>query len=103
MKMDKVASSGNDEFYTPSYAVKPIMKYIPTGSRIWCPFDTKDSLFVREFSGGGITLPPLISSTEKIFLRLTRWIAIILSVIRHIASRVMCCKDCLTSEHRLRC
>lgn len=53
MKMDKVASSGNDEFYTPSYAVKPIMKYIPTGSRIWCPFDTKDSLFVREFSGGG--------------------------------------------------
>jgi len=29
MKLDKVANSGNDEFYTPSYAIKPIMKYIP--------------------------------------------------------------------------
>lgn len=47
MKMDKVAGSGNDEFYTPSYAVEPILKYIPTGSKIWCPFDTLDSLFVK--------------------------------------------------------
>lgn len=29
MKMDKVAGSGNDEFYTPVYAVKPILKYLP--------------------------------------------------------------------------
>lgn len=29
MKMDKVANSGNDEFYTPFYAIEPIMKYIP--------------------------------------------------------------------------
>lgn len=29
MKMDKVANSGNDEFYTPNYAVSPIVKYIP--------------------------------------------------------------------------
>ena len=28
MKMDKVANSGNDEFYTPRYAVKPILKYL---------------------------------------------------------------------------
>lgn len=53
MKMDLVANSGNDEFYTPEYAVVPIMKYIPTGSTIWCPFDTVDSLFVKKFSGGG--------------------------------------------------
>ncbi len=26
--MDKVAGSGNDEFYTPDYAVDPIMKYL---------------------------------------------------------------------------
>ena len=26
--MDKVAGSGNDEFYTPNYAITPIMKYI---------------------------------------------------------------------------
>lgn len=47
--MDKVAGSKNDEFYTPKYAIKPILKYIKSGSTIWCPFDTKDSLFVKEF------------------------------------------------------
>lgn len=29
MKMDKVAGSGNDNFYTPPYAVKPILAYAP--------------------------------------------------------------------------
>jgi len=28
MKMDKVCDSRNDEFYTPEYAIRPIMKYI---------------------------------------------------------------------------
>lgn len=49
MKMDKVAGSGNDEFYTPEYAITPILKYVPSGSKIWCPFDTKESLFVKKF------------------------------------------------------
>lgn len=53
MKMDKVAGSGNDEFYTPEYAITPIIKYIPKGSKIWCPFDTKESLFVRKFKDEG--------------------------------------------------
>jgi len=52
MKMDKVANSGNDEFYTPEYAITPIMKYIPQGSKIWCPFDTTDSHFVKMFTRG---------------------------------------------------
>lgn len=47
MKMDKVANSGNDEFYTPKYAIKPIIKYVNQGSKVWCPFDTVDSLFVK--------------------------------------------------------
>ena len=47
MKMDKVAGSGNDEFYTPAYAIRPLLKHIPVGSIVWCPFDTEDSLFVR--------------------------------------------------------
>ena len=37
MKLDKVANSGNDEFYTLEYAIEPILKYIPSGSIIWCP------------------------------------------------------------------
>lgn len=28
MKMDKVAGSGNDEFYTPEYAIAPLYKYL---------------------------------------------------------------------------
>lgn len=47
MKMDKVAGSGNDEFYTPRYAVEPIIKYVRKDSIVWCPFDTEQSLFVK--------------------------------------------------------
>lgn len=47
MKMDKVAGSGNDEFYTPEYAVRPILKYLTPKSNIWCPFDTEQSNFVK--------------------------------------------------------
>lgn len=47
MKMDKVAGSKNDEFYTPEYAIKPILEFIPKGSLVWCPFDTEKSLFVK--------------------------------------------------------
>ena len=50
MKMDKVAGSGNDEFYTPIYAVLPITEYLEPRSTIWCPFDTEQSHFVKELS-----------------------------------------------------
>lgn len=53
MKMDKIASSGNDEFYTPTYAIGPILKYLKPNSTIWCPFDTEQSNFVKELNGGG--------------------------------------------------
>lgn len=45
--MDKVAGSGNDEFYTPVYAIEPLLKYLKPKSKIWCPFDTKESNFVK--------------------------------------------------------
>lgn len=53
MKMDKVANSGNDEFYTPRYAIEPILKYLKPNSVIWCPFDTEDSLFVKVLQENG--------------------------------------------------
>lgn len=56
MKMDLVAGSKNDEFYTPSYAVEPIIKYIKTPSKIWCPFDTEESQFVKKFKQNGNTV-----------------------------------------------
>lgn len=51
--MDEVASSGNDEFYTPAYAVVPLLPYLKPGSRIWCPFDTAESLFVSILTSEG--------------------------------------------------
>lgn len=56
MKMDKIASSKNDEFYTPKYAVKPILKYLKPKSIVWCPFDTQDSWFVKLLSESGHTV-----------------------------------------------
>lgn len=47
MKMDQIAGSKNDEFYTPEYAIKPILKYVKRGSYVWCPFDTEESNFVK--------------------------------------------------------
>ena len=38
----------NDECYTPSYAVEPILEYIPKNAAVWCPFDTKESEFVKQ-------------------------------------------------------
>ncbi len=40
----------NDECYTPGYGVKPILKYIPEGAVVWCPFDTEESEFVKQIS-----------------------------------------------------
>ena len=48
----KVLYSGgsNDECYTPDYAVKPILEYIPKDKIVWCPFDTEESEFVKLIS-----------------------------------------------------
>lgn len=35
----------DNELYTPFYAVDPIIKYLPKGKVIWCPFDEKWSAF----------------------------------------------------------
>ena len=42
--------SKRDEYFTPAYAVYPIMRRLRPGSVIWCPFDTKESEYVRVFS-----------------------------------------------------
>lgn len=48
---DVLYSSGkNDECYTPDYGVKPILEFIPKDKIVWCPFDTKESEFVKQIS-----------------------------------------------------
>ena len=41
---------GNDENFTPAYGVEPILKYIPPGAVVWCPFDTIESEYVKQIS-----------------------------------------------------
>ena len=44
------SAGNNNECYTPSYGVKPILQYIPKDYIVWCPFDTKESEFVKQIS-----------------------------------------------------
>ena len=55
MKLDLITKK-QDEFYTPQYAVAPILKYVPSGSRVLCPFDTSDSNFVKMLKRHGCSV-----------------------------------------------
>jgi len=44
------STNSNDECYTLDYGVKPILKYIPKGVIVWCPFDSEHSEFVKQIS-----------------------------------------------------
>lgn len=51
---DILYSAGtNDECLTLEYAVRPILKYIPKGAVVWCPFDTAESNFVKLIEANG--------------------------------------------------
>ena len=47
----------SDEYYTPAYAVEPLLKYLDRENKsnytIWCPFDKEESQFVKIFSAAG--------------------------------------------------
>lgn len=42
-----------DEYYTDTRGVIPILKYLKPNSTIWCPFDTKDSAYVKVLTEAG--------------------------------------------------
>lgn len=48
-----ICKTKNDEYYTPKYAVIPLIKYIKKESTIWCPFDKPESEFVKVFTNNG--------------------------------------------------
>lgn len=72
MKMDKIAGSGNDEFYTPSYAIEPLLKYLKKNSRILCPFDTEQSNFVSLLKLNGHEVLHTHLSEGKDFFKLKK-------------------------------
>lgn len=49
------SSGANDECYTYSYAVEPLLEYLERfrGKIIWCPFDTEESEYVKVFKAHG--------------------------------------------------
>ena len=51
---DKINKS--DEFYTLEYAIKPLLKYIPSDKTIWCPFDKEESNYVKLLRENGNTV-----------------------------------------------
>ncbi len=57
----------NDECYTLKYGVEPILKYIPNGAIVWCPFDTKESEFVKQISKTNQVLYSHIDSGHDFF------------------------------------
>lgn len=46
----------SDEWFTPSSAVFPIMKYMDKNAKVWCPFDTEDSNFVKVLNNNGFSV-----------------------------------------------
>lgn len=56
-KIDFAKKKGaTDEWYTPVEAVDSIIKHLPIGKIIWCPFDTEESNFVKELRKCGYTV-----------------------------------------------
>lgn len=47
------SKGNNDECATLSYAVEPIIKYVPKNAVVWCPFDTEESEFVKQIRANG--------------------------------------------------
>lgn len=58
----------NDECYTPAYGVEPILKYIPNGVIVWCPFDTATSEFVKQISKTNKVVYSHIDDGEDFFM-----------------------------------
>ena len=61
------SGGNNDECYTPDYGVEPILKYIPEGDIVWCPFDTEDSQFVIQISKQNKVIRSHLESGQDFF------------------------------------
>jgi len=56
MANHQLSFNKNDIWFTREYAIEPIVKYIKSGSIIWCPFDKDDSNFVKVFKAHGFSV-----------------------------------------------
>ena len=54
--IDYMQNVKNDELYTPEYAIKPLLKYLPKNITIWECTDFGSSNITKLLTGGGIKL-----------------------------------------------
>lgn len=54
--MQSNRTAAGDECYTPFYAVKPLLEFIPHDWRVWCPFDEDWSAFYHTFKENGYSV-----------------------------------------------
>lgn len=45
--MKELLTSKSQEYYTPVEAILPILPYIKNFKKVWCPFDTVESNYVK--------------------------------------------------------
>lgn len=72
MKMDIVAGNRNDEWYTPVYAIIPLLKYLKPESKILCPFDTSESNYAKVLRKAGHNVVCTHISEGKDFFKLKK-------------------------------
>lgn len=70
--LKKLYGNPTDEKYTPGYGVLPIIKYIPEGKTVWCPFDTEHSEFVLKFRDAGFHVVHSHICNGRIFSTMSR-------------------------------
>lgn len=51
--IDYMKNGGSDELYTPSYAVYPLLKYLPKGLKVWECTDFGDSNITKVLKDSG--------------------------------------------------
>ena len=61
------SKGSNDECYTPNYAVKPILEFIPKYKIVWYPFDKEDSEFVKQISKTNKVIYSHIDNNQDFF------------------------------------
>lgn len=62
----------DDEYYTPIYAIEPLLKYLPQDGNktIWCPFDIDKSNYVKVFRERGFNVLNTHISDGNDFLKI---------------------------------
>ena len=52
--------------------MEPIIKYVPTGSKVWCPFDTEESWYVKKLHEHGCKVAATHIDNGQDFFKMTK-------------------------------